>query len=76
VYGAERVARVAAGSFAKAHRFGIRAETVHVGGHPALRMSDPENRTVAVWSLLISDGVIVAIHGVVNPDKLTHLQSV
>ncbi|HET6298807.1 MAG TPA: RNA polymerase sigma-70 factor [Kribbella sp.] len=75
VYGAERVARVAAGSFAKAHRFGIRAETVHVGGHPALRMRDADNHTVAVWSLLISDSLIVAIHGVVNPDKLTHLQN-
>ena len=63
------------GSFAKAHRFGIRAETVHVGGHPALRMRDVDNHTVAVWSLLIADGVIVAIHGVVNPDKLTHLQN-
>jgi hypothetical protein len=24
--------------------------------------------------LLIADGVVIAIHGVVNPDKLTHLQ--
>ncbi len=74
VYGADRVARVLAGSFARLHGLGIRVGTVHVGGHPALRMSDAGDRTVAIWSLLIADGLVVAIHGMVNPDKLTHLQ--
>jgi RNA polymerase sigma-70 factor, ECF subfamily len=74
VLGADRVARVLLGSFTKLRRLEIEVEPVHVGGHPALRMSDLEGRTLAVWSLLIADGVVVAIHGVVNPDKLAHLQ--
>jgi RNA polymerase sigma-70 factor (TIGR02957 family) len=74
VYGAERVARVLAGAFGKLRQLGIRVDRVHVGGQPGLRMSDPENKTVAVWSLQIADGLVAAIHGVVNPDKLNHLQ--
>jgi RNA polymerase sigma-70 factor (TIGR02957 family) len=74
VFGADRVGRVLLGSFGKMARFRVTTEPVHVGGHPGLRMSDADGRTVGIWSLLITDGVVVAIHGVVNPDKLTHLQ--
>jgi RNA polymerase sigma-70 factor (ECF subfamily) len=74
ILGRDRVARAVIGSAGKATRAGLEIELVHVGGHPALRMSDPEGRTLAVWSLLVADGVVVAIHGVVNPDKLAHLQ--
>ena len=35
----------------------------------------PADRTVAIWSFVVTEGLITTIHGVVNPDKLTHLQS-
>ncbi|TDO43284.1 RNA polymerase sigma-70 factor (ECF subfamily) [Kribbella sp. VKM Ac-2527] len=73
VVGAAKVARLLIGAFGKLRDHGIQIEHVHVGGHPALRMHSPTNRTVAVWSLLITNGTVVAIHGVVNPDKLAHL---
>lgn len=76
ILGADRVARTLIGAFGKLDRLGLRIEPVHVGGQPALRMCDSEDRTLAVWSLLVAEGVVVAIHGVVNPDKLTHLQPV
>ena len=49
---------------------------MHVGGQPALRIHDPADRTVAIWSFVVTEGRITTIHGVVNPDKLTHLQAV
>jgi len=73
VVGRDRVGRVLRGSFDKLARLGIRPEPVHVGGQPGLRMIDGSGRTVAVWSLVIAGGLVVAIHGVVNPDKLAHL---
>jgi RNA polymerase sigma-70 factor (ECF subfamily) len=76
VYGRDRVARLLLGAFGKLERLALRIEQVHVGGHPALRMSDSAGRTIAVWSLLVADGVVVAIQGVVNPEKLGHLQAV
>ena len=64
------------GAFGRLARLGLRIEPVHVGGQPALRMCDAVGRTLAVWSLLVAEGLVVAIHGVVNPDKLAHLQPV
>jgi RNA polymerase sigma-70 factor (TIGR02957 family) len=52
----------------------IRLEPVHVGGQPGARLSDAEGRLIGVWSLGVAGGEIVAIHSVVNPDKLAHLK--
>jgi RNA polymerase sigma-70 factor (ECF subfamily) len=49
-------------------------EPVHVGNQPALRIHDLSGRTVAIWSFVVEEGRISAIHGVVNPEKLTHVQ--
>jgi len=76
VYGGSRVARLLLGAFRKLESLALRIEQVHVGGHPALCFSDSGGRTIAVWSLLVADGVVVAIQGVVNPEKLGHLQAV
>ena len=75
VHGAGNVARMLIGAFGKFSGRGLAAESVHVGGQPALRVHDPANRTVAIWSFVVTEGLITTIHGVVNPDKLTHLQS-
>ena len=72
VHGAGNVARMLIGAFRK---FGqLSTELVHVGGQPALRVHDPADRTVAIWSFTVADGRIMSIQGIVNPDKLTHLQ--
>ena len=71
MHGAGNVARMLIGAFGK---FGhLTVEGVHVGGQPALRIHDPADRTIAIWSFVITEGRITTIHGVVNPDKLTHL---
>jgi RNA polymerase sigma factor (sigma-70 family) len=75
VHGAGNVARMLIGAFGKFSGRDLAAEPVHVGGQPALRVRDPANRTIAIWSFVVSEGLITTIHGVVNPDKLTHLQS-
>jgi RNA polymerase sigma-70 factor (TIGR02957 family) len=75
VHGADRVARLLAAAFEKLRALSISAEFIHVGGQPALRMHDQNDRTVAVWSLHIYGGAVIAIHGIVNPDKLAHLQT-
>ena len=65
---------MAIGAFARLAASGLRVVPAHVGGQPALRMHDAADRTVAVWSFVIADGVITTVHGIVNPDKLAHLQ--
>ncbi|MFD7158548.1 RNA polymerase sigma factor SigJ [Kribbella sp. NPDC059898] len=83
IHGALNIARLVIGSFGKftaADSAGLRelgrltVEVVHVGGLPALRMLDRTDRTIAIWSFTIADSQVSTIHGVVNPDKLTHLQ--
>ncbi|MBP2356973.1 RNA polymerase sigma-70 factor (ECF subfamily) [Kribbella aluminosa] len=89
VHGAPNIARLVIGSFGKftapddrpgGGPAGLRGpgalivEVVHVGGQPALRIHDRADRTVAIWSFTIVDSQVSAIHGIVNPDKLTHLQ--
>ncbi|HET6738841.1 MAG TPA: sigma factor-like helix-turn-helix DNA-binding protein, partial [Kribbella sp.] len=70
VHGAVNVARMLIGVFGKFG--GLRTEPVHVGGQPALRIY--ADHTIAIWSFVVADARINAIHGIVNPDKLAHLQ--
>ncbi|WP_432892068.1 RNA polymerase sigma factor SigJ [Kribbella sp. CA-245084] len=72
VHGAGNVARLLIGAFGKFRE--LTTEPVHVGGQPALRIHDHSDRTVAIWSFVVDEGRITAIHGIVNPDKLTHAQ--
>ncbi|MEV0803318.1 RNA polymerase sigma-70 factor [Kribbella sp. NPDC050281] len=74
VHGAQNVARMLVGAFVKLRGLELTVESVHVGGQPALRIRDGANRTAAVWSFVVAEGQITTIHGVVNPDKLDHLQ--
>ncbi|TCC65996.1 RNA polymerase sigma-70 factor [Kribbella pittospori] len=74
VHGAQNVARMLVGAFVKLRGLELTVEPVHVGGQPALRIRDLANHTAAVWSFVVAEGQITTIHGVVNPDKLDHLQ--
>lgn len=73
VTGADRVARLLQGLFAKAHRMGIRFQRAAVNGQPGAMFFDPERRLISVLSLELGDGLVRSIRGVVNPDKLEHL---
>ena len=73
IYGRERVAKLMAGTFAQALRFGASVHPMHLNGQPGLSFVDHEGRIGAVMSLDIADGVIQTIRGVTNPDKLAHL---
>jgi RNA polymerase sigma-70 factor (ECF subfamily) len=87
IHGALNIARLVIGSFGKftapeaaGRPAGFKGlgtltvEIVHVGGQPALRVHDRTDRTIAIWSFTIVDSRVSTIHGIVNPDKLTHVQ--
>jgi RNA polymerase sigma factor (sigma-70 family) len=74
VHGAGNIARMLIGAFGKFGDRALAVEPVHVGGQPALRIHDPADHTVAIWSFAVAEGRVTTIHGVVNPAKLTHLQ--
>jgi len=46
---------------------------IDVNGQPGAKFLDPEGRLINVMSLDVSDGVVVAIRSIVNPEKLQHL---
>jgi RNA polymerase sigma-70 factor (ECF subfamily) len=52
---------------------GASMRPVEVNGTPGALLLDGEGRLVAVWALDISDGEIVGMSSIVNPDKLGHL---
>jgi RNA polymerase sigma-70 factor (TIGR02957 family) len=74
IHGAESVGKLVRVAFDRVTGLGFRISRVHVGGQPGMRVHDAEDRTLAIWSFVVTDGLITSIHGVVNPDKLTHLQ--
>ncbi|ADB31838.1 RNA polymerase, sigma-24 subunit, ECF subfamily [Kribbella flavida DSM 17836] len=75
VLGAEQVARLVVMAFERVRTLGFEVRFAQVGGQPALRITGPGDATAAVWSLQIAGGRVAAIHSVVNPDKLGHLQT-
>ncbi|XVV14970.1 RNA polymerase sigma factor SigJ [Actinoplanes sp. CA-131856] len=77
VNGRERVARhlLTAMAIAGAHD-GVRLEIAEVNGRPGAMVRDSRNRLFGVLALDVADGAIQAIHSVVNPDKLRHLDEV
>ena len=52
---------------------GVSMRVVDVNGGPGAMFLDGAQRLMAVWSLDVADGSIIAIRSVVNPDKLAHL---
>ena len=73
LYGQERIATFILAGFKRAKRLGVTIEPALVNGGPGLIAHDPQGNIVSVLSLEILDGVIQAVRGIVNPDKLQHL---
>jgi len=73
VVGADRVARLMAGIFAKFGSSGIRMVRVEVNGQPGAKFVDRDDRVVGVCSLDTAEGKVQCVRSVVNPEKLRHL---
>jgi len=71
--GRERVVRLIAGIFRRGRFEGTSLRLAWVNGQPGAVLYDAEGRVVTVVELEIADGVVQALHAVVNPDKLGHL---
>jgi RNA polymerase sigma factor (sigma-70 family) len=73
--GRDRIVPVLAGFARVGARRHVSVRGVEINGQPGLVGIEPDGTVVAAWALQISDGVIHAIHGVTNPDKLAHISS-
>ena len=73
VYGRERVAKLIAGTLHQARELGATLRATHVNGQPGMLFLDAEGRIGSVMSVDVADGLVHAIRGVTNPDKLAHL---
>jgi RNA polymerase sigma-70 factor (ECF subfamily) len=68
-----RVTRMLLGVFRRGRFLGGSLRLAWVNGQPGAVLYDAEGRVVSVLELDVADGVVQAIHAVVNPDKLGHL---
>jgi RNA polymerase sigma-70 factor (TIGR02957 family) len=73
VVGSVRVARFLAGLIRRYRSLGGTLRFTEINGQPGTIGYDSAGRVVSVMALDIADGVVIAIHAVVNPDKLGHL---
>ncbi|MFI7106777.1 RNA polymerase sigma-70 factor [Nonomuraea sp. NPDC050227] len=71
--GAPRVVKMLIAGLRRVRALGVTVRTAWVNGRPGAVMYDAEGRVAGVVELDVADGVIQAIHSVVNPDKLAHL---
>jgi ketosteroid isomerase-like protein len=71
--GRQRVMQHVVDLLRRSRAVGISIRLAWVNGQPGAVMYDAEGRVASVIELDVADGVIQAIHGVVNPDKLRHL---
>jgi RNA polymerase sigma-70 factor (TIGR02957 family) len=71
--GRQRVMRLLAGIFRQGRLVGTSLRLAWVNGQPGAVVYDAEGRVVTVVELDVADGVVQAVHAVVNPDKLRHL---
>jgi RNA polymerase sigma-70 factor (ECF subfamily) len=76
LYGRDQVATFILALFKRAPRLGVTLEAVLVNGGPGFITHDPQGKIISVLSLEVLDGVIQAVRGIVNPDKLQHLGDV
>jgi RNA polymerase sigma-70 factor (ECF subfamily) len=72
--GRDQMVPVLAGFGRVGRRRGVTVRLLEINGQPGL-VGIENGAVIAAWALLISDGVIQAIHGVTNPDKLAHISS-
>jgi len=73
VNGREDVARLLAFLFRLDRRAGTAMRPAWVNARPGAVGYDAAGRVFGVFELEVADGVVQAIHAVVNPDKLQHL---
>jgi RNA polymerase sigma-70 factor (ECF subfamily) len=74
VYGAERVARVLIGRAAQGERLGVSGiRIVEINGHPGAMFIGADGRALSVITLDIADGLVQAVRGISNPEKLRHV---
>jgi len=71
--GRQRVMQHVVDLLRRGRAVGISIRLAWVNGQPGAVMYDAEGRVASVIELEVADGVIQAIRGVVNPDKLRHL---
>jgi RNA polymerase sigma-70 factor (ECF subfamily) len=71
--GRERVMRLLAGLFRRGRVIGVSLRLAWVNGQPGAVLHDADGLVISVIGLDVADGVVQAIHSVVNPDKLAHL---
>ena len=71
--GRQRVVRLLVGLFRRGRTLGVSLRLAWVNGRPGAVLYDAQRRVVAVLELDVADGVVQAIRGVVNPDRLRHL---
>ncbi|MBB4914863.1 RNA polymerase sigma factor SigJ [Streptosporangium saharense] len=68
-----RVARMLVTGLRRLRMFGLSLRPAWINGGPGVVMHDAEGRVAGVLGLDIAEGRVLAIHSVVNPDKLHHL---
>ena len=71
--GREHVTRMLVGLLRRARSMGVSSRLAWVNGQPGAVFYDAEGRVISVIELDVADGVVQAMHAVVNPDKLGHL---
>src|SRR5215471_17904518 len=71
--GRQRVVRMIVGLFRRGRILGVSLGLAWVNGRPGAVIYDAEGRVISVVELDVADGVVQAIHAVVNPDKLGHV---
>ncbi len=72
--GRQRVMRMLVGLFRRGRILGASIRLAWVNGQPGAVLYDSGGRVISVVELdVAADGVVQAIHAVVNPDKLGHL---
>jgi len=76
VQGRSRVAKILLNWVRQGSRIpGFRLEPTEVNGQPGALIRDGDGRVFSVLALDIAAGQISALHSVVNPDKLRHLEA-
>jgi RNA polymerase sigma-70 factor (ECF subfamily) len=74
LHGRTRVARAVVAWFRRVGKVpGLQMRPVEVNGGPGALALDAQERVIGVCALEIAGGEIVAVEGIVNPDKLSHL---
>jgi RNA polymerase sigma-70 factor (TIGR02957 family) len=73
VAGRQRVMRLLVGLLRRGRALGTSLRLAWVNGQPGAVLYDAEGRVISVAGLDVADGVVQAIHAVVNPDKLGHI---